>query len=137
VEVVSGTAFDKGGTEEPIFHPGWVERDLFQAFLFVREVYDALNIPGRISILATALGIRDRSISLEGVPSFQRLKLEFTGHVPTVGRDPAYLNALSVESMKGDEKRILRPLVTQLWRAGGLESARSYNEEGDYVDYRH
>jgi Putative DNA-binding domain len=137
VEVVSGTAFDKKGTPEPIFHPGWVERDLFRAFAFVREVYDALNTPGRISILATALGVRDRTISLDGVPSFQKLKLALTGHLPTVGRDAAYFNALSVESMKDDEKKALRPLVTQLWRASGLESAGSYNKEGDYVGYQH
>ena len=137
VEVVSGTAFDKKSASEPIFHPGWVERDLFQAFLFVREVYEALKTPGRISILATALGVRDKTISVEGVPNFQNLKLTLTGHLATIGRDPAYFNAINVQSMKDDEKKALWPLVTQLWRASGLESAESYNKKGDYIGYRY
>lgn len=137
VEVVSGTAFDKKSTSEPIFHPGWVERDLFRAFVFVREVYAALNTPGRVSILTTALGVRDRTISTGGVPNFQNLKLTLTGHLPTIGRDPAYFNALSVESMNEDEKHALWPLITQLWRASGLESAGSYNNEGVYVGYKY
>lgn len=133
VEFVNGITFMNRISKGREFHPNWVEQDLFCSFLFVQQVYETLGIQGRVSIFASAVGIRDHTITLgEGRLS---LALAFTGHSSTIGRDPALFNEVTVDSMQEDEKLSLRPIADQLSRAAGLSHALSY-ENGQYVGYR-
>lgn len=133
IEINSGITFISR-FQENAFHPAWVEGDLFESFLFARDVYARLDLGGRVSVAASALGIRDYVISFgaDSLPS----ALAFTGHNTTIGRDPVLFNPVVVDSMREDPAIALRPIIEQVSRAGGLSSARCYDAEGNYVGYR-
>lgn len=130
VELVSGTTFSN--EKDNLFHPNWVESDLFQSYRFVQDAYRKLKLNGRVTIFVSLVGMRDAEIYLGG----QIQKLMFTGHHSSIGRDPALFNEVTVASMEEEGAHFLRPIVQQLWRACGYGSAASYNAEGEYIGYR-
>ncbi len=128
IEIVNGVVFNVALGRDNQFHPNWVEEELFHSYLFSRDMYGALGIEGRVTLAASALGIRDFRIHFDD-------PRQLFAAIRPIGRDPASFNLATIDSMDADPRLAVKPIADQLSRACGLERALSYNEEGDYIGY--
>lgn len=133
VEFVDTTAFATL-TDEKIFGPKPVEQNLFHCYRFVRAIYDALKVTGRIHIFMSLVGLREYSMVLP--TQFMPRDLEMVGHSTAIGQDPALFSEVVVEDMHEEPQVALRPLIEHLWHAAAWDRAQSYDKDGKYVGVR-
>lgn len=109
-----------------------MEDTLFKQYQFAKDIFAALEIEGRVAILATMLGVRDCTIA----PKAPTRTLPIVGHSVAIRRDPAYFNPLLVDDMeKTEAAKALEPLIQQVWRACAYSHAYSY-KDGAYIGDR-
>jgi hypothetical protein len=118
------------GTSNPDFIDHVVLEDtLFRQYRFARKIFAALEIEGRVAILASVLGARKCTIA----PKAPTRLLPFVGHDVSIRRDPAFFNPLLIDDMQTVKSvEALEPLIQQVWRACAYSHAYSY-KDGKYI----